>query len=367
MIKEGEAKIKVLNGVFYNPYASLSRDLGIAFVKAASVMLNRKIYVCEPLSATGIRGIRYVLETNSVQKILLNDKSRIAYENILENVKLNNIENICIVENKDASILLFENSMKGKRFDFVDIDPFGSPIKFVYSAINAIVHKGFLAVSATDTAALCGVAKRAATRKYSVMIERTEFMHEVGIRVLASSIIRIGSSEEIAFEPIYSHSTRHYMRVYFRVYVSRNKCDSILNNIGYLYYCKNCLWRNYSYNISKNFLQCPVCNNDTVIIGPLWLGKIVDKAVAEIILKNSNNSALPLAKSLLEEAEMPPFFYDIDKLCSRLKISCPPLSKVIDELKKDGYKACRTHFHNKGVKTNADLLTMNKILLSSKT
>jgi len=363
MIKEGEAKIKQFENVFYNPEAKLSRDLGVAFVKVASKLLNRKLNICEPLSATGVRGIRYVLETNGVGRILLNDKSKIAYENILENVKLNNIEELCKIENRDAVILLHEYSTKGQRFDFVDIDPFGSPISFIQSAVNAIVHKGFLAISATDTAALCGVAKKAAFRKYSAFVEKTDFMHEVGIRILASAIIRIAATEEIALEPIYSHSTRHYMRIYFRMYVSRSKCDSILSNQGFLYYCKSCYWRSYSRNIQKDLLSCPNCKNETIIIGPIWLGIIVNRSIAELMVLNLSNSSLTLAKTLLNEAEMPPFYYELDKLCSKLKISEPPLDKVINELRNAGLLACRTHFSKKGIKTNADIFTMNKILM----
>ncbi len=363
MLEEGKAKIEVFNGVFYNPYARLSRDIGVSFLNAASEILSRKLNICEPLSATGIRGIRYVLECDRVQKIILNDKSEVAYENILYNIKINNLTKIYEVHNKDAIILLYEHSHKGERFDLIDIDPFGSPMKFIMPAISSIVHKGFLAVTATDTAALCGVAKRAGLRKYLANLEKTEFLHEVGIRALASAIIRIAAINEIALEPIYSHSTRHYMRIYFRVYVSTSKCDSILENIGFLFYCENCLWRGYTKGIIyKDYLICPICNNKNLIIGPIWLDKIVNKEVATLMKKFSNDYSKNLIQKLFDEAEMPPFFYEMDKITSKLKISELSLNFVIEKLRNMGYVACRTHFSNKGIKTNADIITIKNIL-----
>lgn len=47
---------------------------------------------------------------------------------------------------------LTENNQK---FDFIDLDPFGSPSKYLSSALHAIKDGGMLAVSATDLRHLC--------------------------------------------------------------------------------------------------------------------------------------------------------------------------------------------------------------------
>ena len=47
---------------------------------------------------------------------------------------------------------LMENHQK---FDFIDIDPFGSPGKFLSSAFHAIKDGGMIAVTATDLRHLC--------------------------------------------------------------------------------------------------------------------------------------------------------------------------------------------------------------------
>ncbi|MFQ5891611.1 MAG: tRNA (guanine(10)-N(2))-dimethyltransferase, partial [Candidatus Methanofastidiosia archaeon] len=106
--------------VFYNPEMSFDRDLSSLLISSSADRLE----VCDALSGTGIRGIRYALECKS--KVHLNDLNPKSYKLIKENLKLNNIE--AEVSNIDANILLREI-----KFDVVDIDPFGSPVYYLDS------------------------------------------------------------------------------------------------------------------------------------------------------------------------------------------------------------------------------------------
>ena len=63
--------------------------------------------------------------------------------------------------NGDAKKLMVE-----APFQWIDLDPFGSPVSFLDSAVQSISRIGVLEVTATDTAALCGSAKTSAARRY---------------------------------------------------------------------------------------------------------------------------------------------------------------------------------------------------------
>lgn len=96
--------------------------------RTISILLLRELgsglTVCEPLSGTGVRGIRYVIESKAVDKLILNDISKTAVEIIKKNLNLNGVD--AEVYNEDANVLL--HKLKGVC-DVVDIDPFGSPLR----------------------------------------------------------------------------------------------------------------------------------------------------------------------------------------------------------------------------------------------
>ena len=356
IFEEGKAKIYVFENVFYNPLAKFSRDVGIAFVTEISKLMKRKLKICEPLAATGVRAVRYYLESNSIEKMTVNDIEYEAYNNILKNLEINNIKDVAEVFCKDANLLLNEKAKKGSRFDFIDIDPYGTPMPFIQSATRALAHKGYLAITATDTAALCGVATKACIRKYMSTPLRNEFMHEIGLRILIGASIRNAAINEVALEPVVAHSTMNYMRAYFRYYVSSSKTDEILEKNGYLLYCFNCLWRDFHFGLKPDFSKyCPLCNNKIEIAGPLWLGKIIDKEIVKGMINFGIREVSELCSILIEEDELPPFYYNLDAISSKLKVSSPKISSVIEKLKSLGFKASRTHFSTKGIKTNATI------------
>jgi len=72
-----------------------------------------------------------------------------------------------------------------------------------------------------------------------------------------------------------------------------------------------------------------------------------------------------LLKFIGEEADGPPTFYVMDKLTKRLKVSSPKLKKVIEQLQALGFFASRTHFHPKGLRTNAPLKVLYDVVRSS--
>lgn len=353
--------------VFYNPKMEFSRDIGVMVLREIA---NKKsgLVICDPLAGVGARGVRYAKEVKGVSNCVVNDLNKLAIPIIAQNVKINNLEGIVKIECKDANLLLMEHSKRGERFDFVDLDPFGSPINFLDASIRAIKDEGVLAVTATDTAPLCGVYQKACFRKYGAMPIKTEFCHEVGLRILLGSIVQACIKHDFGIDVLLSYSVDHYFRAYVKLDLGAKKADSSASLLGYIFYCEKCGWRGSAFLNERIVNECPNCSLEVKRAGPLWLGKIVNK---EFLSSMSNQSISEfntrkriekLMNLLIEESDMPIAYFLVDKICSRMKISPPPISFVIEKLKEIGFRASRTHFNPKGFKTDAPLEIIMKIL-----
>ena len=189
-IQEGKVKLWIFKkpvyeySVFYNPDAEINRDLSIVATQVFQKEFNSKLDILDALAATGIRGLRYAKEISGVESVVLNDHNKSAYRLIKNNIKENRLKKKCVAKNMDANLLMRQNI-----FNVIDLDPFGSPNIFMDSAARSVYHKGFLSVTATDTAPLCGTYPEACFRKYGIKSIKTEFYNELGIRILISFII----------------------------------------------------------------------------------------------------------------------------------------------------------------------------------
>ncbi|MCJ7762220.1 50S ribosomal protein L11 methyltransferase, partial [Candidatus Bathyarchaeota archaeon] len=134
--------------VFYNPVMELNRDIAVLALQAYQRVVNREISVCEPLTSSGIRGVRFATEIRGVKNVLISDINERAFNLAKHNVHLNGLTERVTVQHKDANCLLSCHGAPHKRFDVVDVDPFGSPVPYLDSAIRALRNNGLLAVTA---------------------------------------------------------------------------------------------------------------------------------------------------------------------------------------------------------------------------
>ncbi len=333
IINEGKAKIKVALGkiskqlpVFYNPVMALNRTISVLLLNALS---NTKMQLADPLAASGVRSIRFLkeLSKNKISSIHINDYSKDAISSIKENFKLNKIKSTKVqVYNKDANIFLLESF----GFDYIDIDPFGTPNLFLDASIKRLARNGILAVTATDTAPLSGTFPSTCLRKYWALPQRNETMHENGLRILIRKIQLIASQYEKALTPIYSYSTEHYMRVFLRCEKGKKKVDKILKQHG-----------NY--------------NN----AGPLWLGQLWDKSIAQKIASTAkkltyiSEQEKKFLNTITQESKIPVVgFYNLPKICKKNKLTMIKQDEIIKRIKHTGYKVALTHFANNSIRSD---------------
>ncbi len=361
--------------VFYNPKMVVNRDIAVAVLRL--LVSEGKDTALDLMAASGVRALRFALETE-VSRILANDRNPLCAAIIQRNVLLNNVREKVKVSCDDANSLAERLCTQGDRYWFVDLDPFGSPIPFLSSTLKAVRNGGVLAVTATDEPPLFGIKRDKLLRAYGVWGRKTDYCKEFGLRVLIGYIVREAAKRDLTARPLVGHVTGHYVRVYLSIERGAKKANNLLReSMGWIEHCPTCGNRSFIKGMSeipdKGF--CTECGSKLIPMGPLWIDDFVDvevgKKILELIPKESigfKESGKILA-TLIEESGLPPFFYSLEKESSGLKLPTPSTRDVLRELRSLGYKAVRSHINEKGIKTDAPLSQLKKIInrLSSKT
>ncbi len=354
--------------VFYNPRMKLNRDSAVIVLKAHQRMFSKSFRLCEPMCGTGVRGIRLALEVEGLEEVVLGDVNPLAVRLTEINADLNNVLDRVRVRLMEANLLLALHTSRTQRFDYIDIDPYGSPVPYIDSALRACRDGGIIALTATDMAPLCGVNPRACLRRYGGWPLRTEYSKELALRLLISSLVLAAARLEMSINPIFSFSIDHYLRVYATVGRGAKGADSCLNEVGYILHCSNCLNRRVVRQSLWGVEEvCDVCGGKMEVGGPLWTGKLADPAFCSVMASISEEHLgdlrlVRLINLVRDEAELPPSFYNIDLHCSRLKVRSQPTNKILTSLRDAGFRAARTHFDERGVKSDASNLEFDRIL-----
>jgi len=331
--------------VFFNEEMLRNRDLSEIALEVFKQKTDiEEFRICDPLSASGIRGFRYA----DKGKIYLNDTNPEAIDSIEKGLEANNLE--AEVTKKDANVLLSENR---NFFHFIDIDPFGPFNRFLDSTARASNHQSLVGLTATDLAAPAGSYKKTCMRRYGTTPLKNSFMHETGLRIYIKEVFENYARFDKCFDPKICWHERHYSRVIGRVTESKKRTNRSLDNIGHLSFCPECRWRKL-----EKVEKCGNCGSDTQVAGPLWTGKIVDRRFTEEMLEEIPEEwekSRELLGKIDGEAEIITPFYDLHKIASSLNIQVPGRDKVIDEIRVKGYPVSRTHFSPTGFRTDAPI------------
>lgn len=330
---------------FYNPSMELNRDFSVLVCQWLINNSKKHLNLLDGLAASGIRGVRLANELIGDFEITINDWDKNAYELIKKNVEKLKLKNVTVLN------FNLNNLLTQKKFNYIDIDPFGSPAYFIDSAVQSVFHQGVIACTATDTAALCGVYPLVCFRRYAAVPYHSEVMKELGLRILLGFICREAGKYDKGIKPILCYSTDHYFRIYVQVVNSVKAANDSMN-------CYSMIkpGEDIGYETTKK------------TIGPLWTGKLQNKMILQelrtILFEKqlkTKNLLWKLIDLLEEEADAPMFFYSADNIASILKRSQPKMKTIFEVLRKKGYEVTKTHFNVKGFKTNAPVNEIEKV------
>ena len=352
---QGEISSKL--PVFYNPVMTHNRDITVLVLKAllSEGRLAPPLRLCLPMEATGIRGIRLWKELGqeTIASLSMNDISPEAAELMRKNLADNGIDSASdprvTVSCEDASLFL----LKGKKQQYIDIDPFGFPGPFLDAACKRIIPGGILAVTATDCGAVCGSYPAAGQRKYWALSRRNMAMHETGLRILARRVQLVAGQYAKAAVPIFSYAKDHYMRIFFSIKSGRTAADRVTEQHGWLSLCGKCLrWQAAGLPSAGT---C-ACGAPLAHLGPLFLGQMLDTGIVERVREANPYPDLERFLTVLaEESRIPSLgFYDLHEVVKAHGLKhIPRREEVIAALADKGFEATGTHFTGKGVRTGA--------------
>ncbi|RLF29790.1 MAG: tRNA (guanine(10)-N(2))-dimethyltransferase [Thermoplasmata archaeon] len=334
---------------FYNPAMELNRDISVLMSQWFIDLTRRHVYILDGLAASGINGIRLANEVKGNFTVIINDWNKNAFFLIKKNIEYNRLKN-AFASNEELNILLSKN-----RYEYIDIDPFGSPAYFVDSAVRSITNNGLIACTATDTAALCGVYPKTCIRRYGAKPLHSHVMHEVGLRILIGFICREAAKYDKGIEPMLCYYRDHYFRVYLKIKRGVRYANRSISKIS----CVDPKKTSFTFSYKK--FQG---NN----IGPLWIGRLHDKDIIKKLRDYLSEKDLNTRKTIWklldlfeEEADGPIFFHTTEHIASKLKISPPSMEKIFEKLCENGYNVRRTHFSPTGFKTDASLDEIEEI------
>ena len=362
-IIEGSTKLLVPKGsmtekvppkepAFFNPRASLSRDLSIIAYSAFWKDYKFPKIFFDGLSGLGARGLRVANEVKEVEKVIMNDVNANSLELALKSAKINNLKNFEISENETCRFLSSHSKMN-ERASIVDIDPFGSPSRYIDCAIRATMHSGMLALTATDLQVLHGLFNKAAKRRYYGTPIKTEFSNEIAIRLILGCVSFVAGRLDISFQPLFVDHDMHYYRTYMKILNTPEQEEKI----GYIIFCRSCKDR---YTQTMKQTKCRKCSHETEIAGPLWIGKLFEKEFVKKMRGVKDNLIVnKRCERIIErseaEAELPATYYTLDEIASMMKTAPMKLIDAVEELKSQGFNASMTSLNPGGFRTDCEI------------
>jgi tRNA (guanine26-N2/guanine27-N2)-dimethyltransferase len=328
--------------VFFNPRMALLRDATILLLQGIPL----ESYL-DAMGATGARGIRVARECGI--PVTINDRDPLAIEVIRKNATHAGVP--AEITQCDVNLLL-----SARRFDAVDLDPFGTPAPFVDAAARSA--RKYLFVTATDTAPLCGAHGRAGARRYFAHPVNNEYHGETGLRTLLGFVVREAVKYDRGVEPLLAFTREHAVRLHLKVRPGVRAADETLDRMGFILQCNQCFYRGEETGLVPSGGQC-TCGGDFIPIGPLYLGGINHPGIIASMLDRLPSVPLAAGKelyrllSLLQEELPTSSHYDYHRMARSLHISPPPIEAVLRRVEDSGYRVSRAHYSGTAIKTDA--------------
>jgi len=275
--------------------------------------------------------------------------------------------------NLDARRVMVDSS-----FQWIDIDPFGSPVPFLDIAMQSLARKGVLEVTATDTAALTGSSPDPAKRRYGSTGIVDTHAHDDAVRVLLAEVARSAARHDREIKPLLSLFDGHHVRVSVLVRKSKKGASDVLSKIGWKIRGDECV-----------FSHSP--NGESS--GPMWIGPLfAEEITSRMTEEYANQICGPLNTKELDEWDSKDDEYarreisrsvryiadcaaimssehlllalnDIPKICAT---EGPPSAKeLLRALQNLGFKAARAPYLEPMIVTNASISDVKELLTQS--
>ncbi len=342
--------------LFYNPRARLGRDLGVLAMRVEATRLERPLEVLELMAAAGLRTRRYLTEA-PVAHMLVNDANDEAYRLLQHELKDDpRVE----VRHELAQRLLCQLYLEDRRFDWVDLDPFGTPAPFVPYVTGVIRWEGLFYVTATDAPVLCGAQRGEALKSYDAVSALGRECHEFGLRILIGFLMRRFVQANMYGVPLFSLFDGYCWRVLLRVFKGTRGFPT--ENLGFIAQMPDGEYRATLAGVPAPLNTELKPSNTVRWIGPLWLGALHDHGFLSEMFRSAKEDYFAYAKRVIarmhRELDEIPIVYNLSGLADRLEKSVPSTRQAIQFLRERGYRASGVHHAGNAVRTDAPLAVL---------
>ncbi|KAI0447052.1 S-adenosyl-L-methionine-dependent methyltransferase [Xylaria telfairii] len=385
----------------------------------------RQFTILDALSATGLRALRYAQELPFVTSVTANDLTPSAVEAIRRNAEHNGVESKVIATQGDARAHMYsmlaeevaqdhkkgkhakKKKSKGKRYNVIDLDPYGTAAPFLDAAVNAVRDDGgLLCVTCTDSGvwASNGYPEKAFSL-YGGIPLKGSYSHEVGLRLILHALATSAARYGLAIEPLLSLSIDYYLRIFVKIRKSPAQVKFLAGKTMVVYSCDHgcgawetqLLARNkkttnksgkgtyYKHGLALAPTagpNCQHCDSKMHLAGPMYAGplhspdfikKILDelpnasddiygtKPRIEGMLHTALEESLPPPDYISPEnkedefatLEPYPFYFHPTNLAGAMHCVCPDEDSLRGALRHLGYEVTRSHCKAGSMKTNA--------------
>jgi len=295
---------------FFNPKMVVNREFTMMALLA--MVEGRKptkidsdpVEALDAFAASGISGMRWKKMLKSDIRVFLTENEDSTYERLELNVKENNLNvetdwskikddsNEVYVANEDCNLTLLK-----KGFDFVHLDPFGCPVPHFEATFRNLKNGGICVITSTDTGSLFGKVPTVAKRNYDAFVIRTEYFREIAARMVIGAAAKVAARCNKGIEVLYVVAMEHFVQVALKVVRGAKAADESVEKVSKIIHCLVCeertLFPNSNHPIENPNNQlhcectkpldkscednlCSVKQNNRILLGPLWCGKIFD-------------------------------------------------------------------------------------------
>ncbi len=389
---------KSKDSVFHNPAMAGSRTRSVLLMAHAiesGVLGDSEIRALDGLSASGLRARRWLNELPPSSSSRLIATVGDMDQNALDWAMKTEAE--FPSKNGELNSLLgdLRASVISQGWHWVDIDPFGSPIPFLDTAMQSLARRGVLEVSATDTAALTGSSKNPLMRRYGARVRLDKLKHDSGLRVLMATVARAAARHDRSIIPLLAIWDSHHLRVSVRVLRLMEGANNLESSLGWRVYNPTKEEVEASTNsglLSKDSgtdlpIRCflplshPVAREDKRVSGPMWIGPMGDKDVmASMTVERSlelcgaiysetdianwsqknveleNRKIARAVRNIAEESEAieTTHLVPVDELSSWLERGGPPSpARMAELLNQAGYTSSVSHYAEPAFRSEA--------------
>ena len=385
--------------VFYNPAMAGSRTRSVLLLRhaiEAGFLGEGEIYALDGLTASGLRARRWLNELPAEMAsrikatiVDLNEEAlgwaRASHEAFPPHHGKGEISAV-------RGDLRTEVLSSGRHW--VDIDPYGSPVPFIDSAMQSLARSSVLEVSATDTAALTGSSKNPLLRRYGARVRTDCLSHDSGMRVLLATVAKAAARHDRSIRPLVSIWDSHHLRVSVRVQKSVKSANDLQSELGWRVFSpaeeevRESIAAGLHHDSTCEFLpmhcmlplSSQVDRSDSRISGPLWFSTTGDSSAMRSMteeaamdycgpedisdaldwkpreLELERRRVARSVRNLAEEGSVIGTYHHIvvDDLASWLGTGAPPSpSKMVQILRDAGHRAGMAHYGNPSFRTDA--------------